>query len=192
MYSWLKSVSRNGKTAFSGRDKRSLGDLIIKVRTGYIRLYAEWRRCFGSFIGYSNLYGLTLTGKQMVENTCRQQWIAEAAYYRAEARQFVGGNALEDWLAAEEAFIRVQVARYLTIAEEDGGMTLMGLRQLAESLGVENFAGLELKSELIQAIQAACHHHPCFRSAIYTQCGEKDCQWRAECKKLIAHWCAPF
>lgn len=31
----------------------------------------------------------------------RHQLIAEAAYYRALKRGFEGGNAMEDWLAAE-------------------------------------------------------------------------------------------
>ena len=32
----------------------------------------------------------------------RQSMIAEAAYYRAEQRNFQGGNTIEDWLAAEK------------------------------------------------------------------------------------------
>ncbi len=31
----------------------------------------------------------------------RRQMIAEAAYYRAERRGFVGGDPIEDWLTAE-------------------------------------------------------------------------------------------
>jgi Protein of unknown function (DUF2934) len=31
----------------------------------------------------------------------RHRLIAEAAYYRAERRGFVGGDAVQDWLAAE-------------------------------------------------------------------------------------------
>ena len=40
----------------------------------------------------------------------RHQWIAEAAYLRAAARQFVGGDPLQDWLAAE-AEVNVSVER---------------------------------------------------------------------------------
>jgi hypothetical protein len=32
----------------------------------------------------------------------REQMIAEAAYYRAERRNFAGGREMDDWLAAEE------------------------------------------------------------------------------------------
>jgi len=32
----------------------------------------------------------------------REQLIAEAAYYRAERRNFAGGREMDDWLAAEE------------------------------------------------------------------------------------------
>jgi Protein of unknown function (DUF2934) len=34
----------------------------------------------------------------------RHQWIAKAAYLRAAARDFVGGDPLQDWLAAEAEF----------------------------------------------------------------------------------------
>lgn len=34
------------------------------------------------------------------------QMIREAAYYRAEQRGFVGGDALEDWLCAEEEVLK--------------------------------------------------------------------------------------
>jgi len=32
----------------------------------------------------------------------RAQWIAEAAYFRAQQRGFAQGHALEDWVAAEK------------------------------------------------------------------------------------------
>jgi len=35
----------------------------------------------------------------------RYRWIAHAAYLRAERRSFVPGKEIEDWLAAEAAFI---------------------------------------------------------------------------------------
>lgn len=35
------------------------------------------------------------------ENCTREQMIAEAAYYRAERRGFVGGHEMSDWLQAE-------------------------------------------------------------------------------------------
>ncbi len=40
----------------------------------------------------------------------RRQWIAKAAYLRAAARDFVGGDPLQDWLAAE-AEINASVER---------------------------------------------------------------------------------
>lgn len=42
----------------------------------------------------------------------RHAWIAEAAYYLAERREFRGGCPLEDWLRAERLFDR-QDARSL-------------------------------------------------------------------------------
>lgn len=41
----------------------------------------------------------------------RQRMIAEAAYYRALARGFVGGDPLEDWLAAEAEIDRALAHR---------------------------------------------------------------------------------
>jgi hypothetical protein len=37
----------------------------------------------------------------------RQRMIAEAAYYRAEKRGFVGGDPLHDWLDAEAEIDRI-------------------------------------------------------------------------------------
>ena len=37
-----------------------------------------------------------------VNEETRNRMIAEAAYYRAEARGFVSGHELEDWLEAED------------------------------------------------------------------------------------------
>ena len=39
--------------------------------------------------------------QRLVEPQERDAMIAEAAYYRAEARGFEAGHELEDWLAAE-------------------------------------------------------------------------------------------
>ena len=37
----------------------------------------------------------------------REQMIAESAYYRAEKRGFNGGNAMLDWLSAEDEINRL-------------------------------------------------------------------------------------
>ncbi len=42
----------------------------------------------------------------------RQRMIAEAAYYRALARGFAGGDPLEDWLAAEAEVDRALARRH--------------------------------------------------------------------------------
>ncbi len=123
-----------------------------------------------------------------MENVTRHHWISEAAYYKAEARIFAPDRALDDWLEAEHDYIRLQIALYLSIAEEDGGMTLIGLQQLAKSVGVENPEIIKLKIELIQAIQNASQHRPCFCLPDRLCNEEKDCQWKAECLKLIAVW----
>ncbi|MEQ1638784.1 MAG: DUF2934 domain-containing protein [Methylococcales bacterium] len=124
-----------------------------------------------------------------MKGVTRQQWISEAAYYKAEARHFAPGKALDDWLVAENDYVKMKIAHYLSMAEEDGGMTILSLQQLAKALGVDNPESINQKLELIQFIQAVSKHRPCFRSISEKDCHEKDCQWRAECKKMIAAWC---
>ena len=124
-----------------------------------------------------------------MEKVTRHQWILEAAYFKAEARNFAPGKALNDWLEAENDYVKLQITRYLSMTEEDGAMTVSGLQELAKSVGVENSDRLNLKIELIQSIQQASHHRPCFRTDHDTTCHEEDCRWRAECRKLIAEWC---
>lgn len=41
----------------------------------------------------------------------REQWIAEAAYFRAEQRGFSPGNEMSDWLDAEADVIRMLESR---------------------------------------------------------------------------------
>lgn len=43
----------------------------------------------------------TFPAKTAITAEDRHRLIAEAAYFRAEARGFCGGDPLEDWLAAE-------------------------------------------------------------------------------------------
>jgi len=83
----------------------------------------------------------------------------------------------------------MQIALYLVKVEEDHAMTILGLQQLAKLAGVENSENIKLKIELIQSIQSATHHRPCFRSNLRLICHENDCIWRSECRKLIAEWC---
>lgn len=124
-----------------------------------------------------------------MKNVTRHQWISVAAYYRAEARDFAPGRELDDWLAAENDYMRMQIAHFLAVTEEDGAMTISGLQQLAKSVGVENAESINQKIDLIQSIQNAVHDRPCFRANLDMVCDEEGCQWRDECKKLVAEWC---
>jgi Protein of unknown function (DUF2934) len=46
---------------------------------------------------------------QIVTAEQRQQWIATAAYFRAQRRGFAGGHDAEDWLEAErEVDLRIE------------------------------------------------------------------------------------
>ena len=118
----------------------------------------------------------------------RHRWITEAGYYLAEHRQFAPGMELDDWLMAEHEFITMQVLRYQTIANEDGGVSIKGLQRLAQSLGVENPETMTLEAKLIRSIQKVTETKTCFNSAPTKHCEVGSCLWKAECKKLIATW----
>ncbi|MDO9048618.1 MAG: DUF2934 domain-containing protein [Methylobacter sp.] len=119
----------------------------------------------------------------------RHQWISEAAYYIALARKFEPGKELNDWLEAEIDYYNMLTALYISILEEDGPMTILGLQQLAELIGIQNPKDILLEIELVQAIQHATGHRRCFRSETNMICEEVvECKWRAECRKLISAW----
>ena len=126
---------------------------------------------------------------QTEESNERHQWISVAAYYKAQARDFVPGLELNDWLAAETNYKEMLIASYLSVVEEDGAITISGLRQLAKAIGVENPEHLNEKANLIRAIQDICQTRPCFQINPTDCCNEvAGCPWKMECKKLIAVW----
>jgi hypothetical protein len=118
----------------------------------------------------------------------RHQWISEAAYYKALARKLVPGEGLADWLEAETDYSNMLIAEYISILEEDGPMTILGLQQLAAFIGINNTDDMLSEVELVQAIQKATVHRSCFRSKSNRVCEEPECKWRAECRKLISAW----
>ncbi len=119
----------------------------------------------------------------------RHQWIAQAAYYKAESRNFAPGLELDDWLFAENEFLIMQIIRFQVISIEDGGMSIRGLQRLAKSLEVENTETMTLAVDLIKAIQKATHNAPCFSSEPENHCNATEpCLWKSECKKMIAKW----
>lgn len=119
----------------------------------------------------------------------RHQWIAEAAYYKAEVRHFKPGRALNDWLEAEMAYSEMLITAYLEILQEDGTpLTVLGLQQLAALIGIDHPEDLISEVELIREIQQATNNPSCFRSDVNWGCNETECQWRAECRKLISVW----
>jgi hypothetical protein len=124
-----------------------------------------------------------------IKSINRQQWVSDAAYYKALARGFEPDHSLEDWLVAERDYLTMLIDLQLHVLEEDGTVTTMGLRQIAESLGVEHSELMRSELTLIRAIQEASHHYPCFRSASSESCKEMaDCQWMEKCRKIVAIW----
>jgi hypothetical protein len=65
---------------------------------------------------------------QALRSVNRQQWITEAAYYKALAKKFEHGEELTDWLAAQTDYYKMIVAVYISLLEEDGAMTMSGLQ----------------------------------------------------------------
>lgn len=119
----------------------------------------------------------------------RQQWISEAAYYKAEARGFAPNKELDDWLAAEREYLTMLIDLQLNVLQEDGTVSIMGLRQIAESLGIENPEKMRSEAELIRAIQEASHRRPCFQVGNTKTCEEAaECQWKEKCLRLVAIW----
>ena len=126
---------------------------------------------------------------QIEDSKARHQWISVAAYYKAEDRGFAPGLELDDWLAAEKDYAEMLITLYLASVEEDGIMTIVSLRQLAKAIGVQNPESLDLKIDLIRAIQDKSRTHPCFQLDLNNYCDEMaGCQWKKECQKMIAVW----
>jgi Protein of unknown function (DUF2934) len=120
----------------------------------------------------------------------RQQWIAEAAYYKAEARGFEPGFEAVDWLAAEQDYIQMLVETFSSVARDEGDMTVTGLQRLATAVGIPEAETVFSETELIRLIQTARNEQPCFRTNIGKFCQtQAGCQWRNECQKLVAEWC---
>lgn len=125
---------------------------------------------------------------QLIKTINRHRWIAEAAYFIAETRSFEPGKELDDWLQAEIAYSEMLISTYVAMLAEDGPITIVGLKQLASLIGIENTDRLNTEIELVKAIQNASGHRPCFRSEATSLCNETDCQWKTECRRLMSVW----
>ena len=126
----------------------------------------------------------------IAESSYRHKWISVAAYFKAEARGFKQGEELDDWLEAEIEYTEFQIQSFLLRCEEDGGMSITDLQTLAYSVDVVHPELFNSEVELIREIQKASRKLPCFQSGYAAHCKnpESECQWRAECQKLIAVW----
>lgn len=126
--------------------------------------------------------------RKLANKINRQAWIYEAAYYLAEKRGFVPGFESADWQQAETSYNEMLIAAYIEILQEDGQMTVAGVRQLVELIGIKDADKLHTEAELVHAVQIAVKHRPCFRTKTIGECQEIDCVWRSECMKLTAAW----
>jgi len=91
-------------------------------------------------------------------------------------------------LSTEKEYTKMRIIRYLANCKEDGGMTVTGLQQLAKAAGVDKAEHIHVKKDLVQAIQLATQEDPCFRYNLSSHCGEEECIWKEECKKMVAIW----
>lgn len=131
----------------------------------------------------------SLTLAQQLEQVSRRQWISDAAYFKAEARGFAADPKINDWLEAEHEYQEMVVKLFLSEFKEDGEITIIGLQQLAEALGIGDAETIDSKLELIRLIQTACYHQPCFRAAPGEICQHQEgCPWSGDCQKLLAEW----
>jgi hypothetical protein len=123
------------------------------------------------------------------DSNCHQ-WISVAAYFKAEARGFEQGKELEDWLTAEIEYKEFQIQLFLLRSQEDGGMLISNLQDLADSVGVANPKQISSEVDLIREIQKVTEHRSCFRISYQQPCEDSDseCPWRTECQKLLAIW----
>lgn len=108
--------------------------------------------------------------------------------FQSSTQSFDPNDMLDNRLSIKDYHADTQISRYLKQAEEDDYLTLVGLHQLAKSIGVNNPEKITHKIELIRNIQKAINHQPCFRSEIRNICCDNDCNWQKECKKMIAEW----
>ncbi|SJM91303.1 hypothetical protein [Crenothrix polyspora] len=108
--------------------------------------------------------------------------------FQSITQNFDSNDTLDTRLGIEGYYANTQISRYLKQAEEDDYLTLVGLHQLAKSIGVINSEKITHKVELIRNIQKAINCQPCFRSEIRNICYDNDCNWQKECKKMIAEW----
>lgn len=67
-------------------------------------------------------------------------------------------------------------------------MELQEIRARAHTLGLNEYMMHAPKKILIQAIQQAEGHAPCFLDDDRFACAEGDCEWRRDCLKLTAAW----
>lgn len=67
----------------------------------------------------------------------------------------------------------------------------MNVRQLqtrVHYLGVKHSRNIVREQTLVRSIQAAQGHPECFQTDLRYLCKDQNCEWKRECKKLIAEW----
>lgn len=84
--------------------------------------------------------------KQSVTPLERWRMVAESAYYRAEARGFLGGNPIEDWLEAEreiDARYTVDLGKVMTVFDPSEM-----IKELAKAFSGVELPGVDLNAVL--------------------------------------------
>ena len=67
-------------------------------------------------------------------------------------------------------------------------MHTMELRRIADHEGIAHARTMSSNNELIRAIQNHRGETPCFMTEHRFTCRIQHCEWRGDCRKLIAVW----
>lgn len=67
-------------------------------------------------------------------------------------------------------------------------MTTEELRAIAVQNGVHDYYQLKTTKQIVWAIQKARGEECCFWSDLRMGCRHSECEWRAECLRLVAEW----
>lgn len=67
-------------------------------------------------------------------------------------------------------------------------MNIKALQVLAGDAGIGNSADYLSQKTLVRAIQKVRGEEPCFLTDKRYACKNEECEWRENCRKLVAVW----
>ncbi|MCC7414328.1 MAG: hypothetical protein IT495_22125 [Gammaproteobacteria bacterium] len=67
-------------------------------------------------------------------------------------------------------------------------MDTTGLTMLARRAGLGDVSCTGSEADIVRAIQRARGEETCFRTERRLSCGRVHCEWRHDCRRLVAEW----